>query len=395
VNDLIVNQGTAAGFNSTARAGAIPVAGNFDRNANNGDEIGLYYSGTWFLDTNHDYILDRVFTGNLAGAPIVGDFDGNGNDDLAVFNNNQFFFDLSFNPLADTTANSNASIVWGFPGVLDRPVAADMDQDGIDDIGLWVPRNSANPPRIVAEWYFLVSGTFSQAVQIANYGTVNRLNHPFSPVPFGTDLYAEFGDELAQPIVGNFDPPVAASAVQSTLLEGDYDHNNRVDQADYAVWKSNYGSQTNLDADGNGDGVVNSADYSVWRNNLGAQVAGSGSGGGAGGLAGDSLVENSVESVVESVADNVVASVEPVVFYAAETPRIESAAPASSTFDTVAPSPADDLSLLLAVSRAPATSVDDALESFGAGSSSEADLDDSAGLDEVALATAWQAWDEL
>ena len=105
-DDLIVNQGIAAAFSSTARAAAISVAGNFDRNSNNGDEIGLYYSGTWFLDTNHDYILDKVFTGNLVGTPIVGDFDGNGFDDLAVFNNNQFFFDLSFNPLADTTTKT-------------------------------------------------------------------------------------------------------------------------------------------------------------------------------------------------------------------------------------------------------------------------------------------------
>ena len=30
-------------------AGAIPVAGNFDYNAANGDEIGLYNQGKWGL----------------------------------------------------------------------------------------------------------------------------------------------------------------------------------------------------------------------------------------------------------------------------------------------------------------------------------------------------------
>jgi len=42
-------------------------------------------------------------------------------------------------------------------------------------------------------------------------GTVNALNHPFSPYPLGNDLSAHFGNPLALPIVGNFDPPSKAS----------------------------------------------------------------------------------------------------------------------------------------------------------------------------------------
>jgi hypothetical protein len=40
---------------------------------------------------------------------------------------------------------------------------------------------------------------------------VTALNHPFSPAPLGNDLFAQFGDNFALPIVGNFDPPVAKS----------------------------------------------------------------------------------------------------------------------------------------------------------------------------------------
>ncbi len=265
VDDLIVTQAPIAGFANIA--GALPIAGNFDNNADNGDEIGLYYAGQWALDTNHDYIIDTVVNTNLYGTPIVGDFDGDGIDDAGVFNNNLFTFDLAVNGFNGADAN----IVWGFPGVLDRPVAADMDQDGIDDIGLWVPRNSAQDNRPIAEWYFLISNDenpndgFNDRV----FGSVNTLNHPFTPVPFGADLYAEFGDELALPIVGNFDPPVVAGDLidPNTSGTGDFDQDGDVDGTDFLAYQRGYsmsGAPSMADGDGNSDGVVDSLDLDLW-----------------------------------------------------------------------------------------------------------------------------------
>jgi hypothetical protein len=66
----------------------------------------------------------------------------------------------------------------------------------------------------------------------------------------------------------------------AVLFAGDYDHNGQVDDADYLLWKQQYGLIGNFAADGNGDGVVDAADFTVWRNNLGAGLGfGEGQGG--------------------------------------------------------------------------------------------------------------------
>lgn len=248
--------------------GAIPVAGNFVGGAGTDDEIGLYYQGRWAFDTNKNFRIDSadtLFVTNLLGHPIVGDFDGDGLDDLAVFNNNQFFFNFANNGLAGA---SEQVITWGYPGVLDRPVAADYDRDGIDDIGLWVPRNSSATPRPQAEWYILISNDAAGTRRVT--GQATTLNHPFTPVPFGEDLYAEFGDELALPIFGNFDPPVASAptgVAVAASLPGDYNRDGVVNGNDRAVWAGTFGSRTDLMADGNGNGVVDAGDYSIWADN--------------------------------------------------------------------------------------------------------------------------------
>jgi hypothetical protein len=56
---------------------------------------------------------------------------------------------------------------------------------------------------------------------------------------------------------------------------GDYDVNGMVDQADYLVWRANFGTTVPLGTlgDGTNDGVVDTADYIVWRKNVGPQPA--------------------------------------------------------------------------------------------------------------------------
>ncbi len=117
------------------------------------------------------------------------------------------------------TGAKDATINWGFPGVGEIPLAADMDQDGITDIGLWVPGHSGTVSQDAAETFFLISHDFDPVTgQPAHTGLTdptaafNLLNHAFTPTPLGHDMYSNFLDEFATPIVGNFDPPLAPTS---------------------------------------------------------------------------------------------------------------------------------------------------------------------------------------
>jgi len=197
----------------------IPVAGNFNA-AHPGDEIGLFDGRYWYLDTNGNNQIDigERIAANYNGLPVVGDFNGDGKDDLAVFDNatNLFVFDTDRNGIADFfwyVADDVKRFV-GLSGFTDRPVAGDLNLDGIDDIGLWVKDRQGTLPRNSGEYFFWVSD-----VRAVNPALVFNA---YSPAPLGNDLFAEFGDELALPIFGNFDPPVASSvSVNENLLHRD------------------------------------------------------------------------------------------------------------------------------------------------------------------------------
>lgn len=59
--------------------------------------------------------------------------------------------------------------------------------------------------------------------------------------------------------------PIAAPA---PFLPGDFDRDGTVTTTDYDVWKTAFGSTTDLAADASGNGVIDAADYSIWRDNV-------------------------------------------------------------------------------------------------------------------------------
>ena len=193
-----------------ANVNGLPVAGDFDGNRANGDEVAVFTGSTWHFDTDHSFNTSgATLATSMRGYPIVGDFDRDGFDDLATWTDDRFQIDLANNALRGWDGVPDATFRFGFIGVRERPVAADMDQDGYDDLGLWVPDRAGVTVSESSEWYFLVSGGSSVLDRIAP--ALNPIaglpEVKFDPIPFGNDIYAQFGDEFAIPLVGNFDPP--------------------------------------------------------------------------------------------------------------------------------------------------------------------------------------------
>ncbi len=254
--------------NSLFQINGLPFAGEFT--GHTGDEIGLFDGTTWYIDVTDDNNIgpgDVVFTGNMRGLPITGDFDGDGRTDLATHlaSTNTFFFDLT--SAQDGTpgvvdGNIDASINFGFGGVLECPFAGDFNLDGVTDLGLSVPSQNTLAPN-VSDWYLLISNPAAHVP-----GTLNALFNGFFPVP-GPDVFTQFGSNNAVPLVGNFRPPAPqfANVVPGAGVVGAdaggsphvrvFDNRTGEERLSFLAYHPNFGGGVRVaSGDVNGDGVA-------------------------------------------------------------------------------------------------------------------------------------------
>lgn len=120
--------------------GDIPVAGDWD--ANGRDNIGVVRGGypdnllRWYLDTDPSsptHEIDHVF--GLAGdTPLVGDFNADGRDDIAVTRGGYPDGLLRTFINYDNDAEHEAVLTFGLNG--DKPVTGDFNNDGRDDLAM-------------------------------------------------------------------------------------------------------------------------------------------------------------------------------------------------------------------------------------------------------------------
>jgi len=90
--------------------------------------------GEWTIADQEGNVLRRTIFGLEDGIPVVGDFNGDGVDEIAVFRDGIWLFDLNGNGRWDE------GDLWAKLGSKgDLPVAGDWDGDGKTDIGIFGP----------------------------------------------------------------------------------------------------------------------------------------------------------------------------------------------------------------------------------------------------------------
>jgi hypothetical protein len=116
-----------------------PIVGDWDGDGT--DEIGVH-RGAWFLlDLNGNGSWDRKAGGDMAyrfgkagDQPVVGDWDGDGTDEIGVHRRGRFLLDVTGNGTWDRKAGGDAAYKFGSAKA--QPVVGDWDGDGTDEIGV-------------------------------------------------------------------------------------------------------------------------------------------------------------------------------------------------------------------------------------------------------------------
>jgi len=159
----------------TSALGDRPVMGDWNGDGN--DTIGVFRSGgdnRWYFNntlesTGTDFYTTSWGSGALGDWPVAGDWDGDGKDGIGVFRRtgNTAGNDMWY--LSNSAAHpaSDISFGWGAGYLGDWPFAGDWDGDGIDGIGVF--RSSSG-------WVYLrnLSGGMQASFPMSNWQSGDR-----------------------------------------------------------------------------------------------------------------------------------------------------------------------------------------------------------------------------
>jgi predicted outer membrane repeat protein len=197
-------------------------------------------------NNDYEYSLSRTVPAGWPGlgdTPVVGDYNGDGITDPAIWRGSTGAWIIPLSPNFTTYAFYS----WGQSG--DKPIAADVDGDLQTDIGYWRPSTGV--------WGFLLSSqNYSFASPMFfNWGTAVDI-----PVMADYD-----GDLLADPAV--VIPPAGGQSRAYRILLSSQSYNPAMSVTIPAGWPGL--GDTPVPADYDGDGL---ADPAIWRNNAGVWI---------------------------------------------------------------------------------------------------------------------------
>jgi predicted outer membrane repeat protein len=179
----------------------------------------------------------------LGDTPVIGDYNGDGKSDPAIWRGNTGVWIIPLSPSFTT----HAFYSWGQSG--DTPIAADVDGDLQTDIGYWRPSTGV--------WGFLQSsmGYSYGSPAFFNWGTAGN-----------TPVIADYdGDSLADPAV--VIPPAGGQSKAYRILLSTLAYDPAQSVTVPAGWPGL--NDTPVPADYDGDG---SADAGIWRGNTGVWI---------------------------------------------------------------------------------------------------------------------------
>jgi len=217
---------------------AASLAGDY--NGDGTDDLAVFNpaDNKWYIQdvATTTPLVNGVSFGPAGAVPLTGDFNGDSNTDLAVFDAVSNIWHIQDANTATPLPNSPIQFNAAFPGAI--PVVADFNADQRDDLGLFIPSNGA--------WYAkdLITGVMHVNGTIWGDSTMTPL--PFDYNGDGvTDLGAYKADSATWHILSGADLATAltgAGVVCGTKgakpIPADYDGDGAVELAVYDSTRS-------------------------------------------------------------------------------------------------------------------------------------------------------------